>query len=173
MSSTSVKIRIAGIVAESIVDGPGFRYVVFTQGCPHKCTGCHNPHTHDPVGGYEMDIADILAQIDKNPLLDGITLSGGEPMLQAKSLRFLAKEVKRRGLTVMIYSGYTYEQIMQEDTMKAILPYCDILVDGLYDQTRRQLSLRYRGSSNQRLIDVQATLQTGSVAEYTEEELDL
>ena len=172
MSSTSVKIRIAGIVAESIVDGPGFRYAIFTQGCPHKCAGCHNPHTHDPAGGYEMDIADMLAQIDKNPLLDGITLSGGEPMLQAESLCFLAKEVKCRGLTVMIYSGYTYEQILGNDSMKAILPYCDMLVDGLYDQTRRKLSLRYRGSHNQRLINVQESLQTDSVVEYTEEELD-
>ena len=111
MSNTASNLRISGVVAESIVDGPGFRYVVFTQGCPHHCPGCHNPQTHSFEGGYDADIPAMLEEIRRDPLLDGITLSGGEPFCQPEALIPLAKAVKEMGKTVFAYTGYTLEQL--------------------------------------------------------------
>lgn len=111
MSDKERTIRIAGIVRESIVDGPGIRFVVFAQGCPHKCPGCHNPQTHDFQGGYDCSIETILLEIDKNPLLAGVTFSGGEPFCQAERFLPLAKEIKNRRLDLVAYTGYTLEQL--------------------------------------------------------------
>ena len=102
-----MEIRIAGLVANSIVDGPGVRYAVFTQGCFHNCAGCHNPHTHDPQGGTTADTADIIAAITRDPLLAGVTFSGGEPFLQPRPLAAIAAAVKP--LHIMTYTGYTFE----------------------------------------------------------------
>lgn len=157
------KIRIAGLVAESIVDGPGFRYAVFTQGCPHFCKGCHNPHTHDPKGGYEVDIELILKEIDRNPLLDGITLTGGEPLLQAEKLVPLVEQVKARGLSVVIYSGYTYEEIMQNEMFRNLVLKCNILIDSKFELDKRSLDLLYMGSTNQRIIDIPKSIETGTL----------
>lgn len=162
------KIRVAGLVRESIVDGPGLRYAVFTQGCTHNCKGCHNPQTHDLNGGYEVDIKQILKEIDDNPLLDGLTLTGGEPLLQAKKLLPLVKQVKKRGLSVVIYSGYTFEEIMQDDEMKELVLLCDILIDGRYEQDKRSLKLAHRGSANQRIINIPKTKQAGKIQHYEE-----
>ena len=104
-------IRIAGIVRESIVDGPGLRFAVFCQGCPHGCPGCHNQETHDFNGGYDCDISKIVDAVDKDPLLDGVTFSGGEPFCQPGAFSALAEEIKKRGLNIMAYSGYTYEEL--------------------------------------------------------------
>lgn len=148
------KIRISGIVEESIVDGPGFRYVVFTQGCPHHCKGCHNPQTHPFEGGKLMDIDDIFKAFCENPLLAGITFSGGEPFCQPKPLYELAMKVKRLGKTVMTYSGYTFEELEESDNLwvKKLLLATDILVDGPYIDELRDLTLQFRGSSNQRVL---------------------
>ncbi|MDR2137847.1 MAG: anaerobic ribonucleoside-triphosphate reductase activating protein [Synergistaceae bacterium] len=171
---TETKLRIAGLVDDSITDGPGLRLAVFSQGCLHRCRGCHNPATHDPGGGYEVDVAAILAALDANPLLDGITLTGGEPFLQAFPLAELARGVKRRGLSVWTYTGYRWEELMEEigrgnAGFAELLKHTDVLVDGRHEQEARSLSLSFRGSSNQRLVDVPRSLTTARVVElYTQ-----
>lgn len=156
-------LRLAGVIPESIVDGPGFRYVVFVQGCPHHCPGCHNPETHDPAGGYEGDTGTILKEFRQNPLLSGITLSGGDPFGQAASLAELARAVHALGKTVMTYTGYTVEYLLEHleehPGWRELLEETDILVDGPYIEARRSLLLRFRGSDNQRFIDPAASLR--------------
>lgn len=158
-------LRIAGIVKESIVDGPGLRYVVFTQGCPHHCPGCHNPHTHDPSKGYLYSTEKIFAEIKQNPLLSGITFSGGEPFLQAGKLIELARFVRSIDLSVIVYTGYLFEDLMQstDEFVRELLELTDILIDGKFDENLKSEELRFCGSSNQRLIDVKRTLECGEV----------
>lgn len=151
-------LRIAGTVCESIVDGPGVRYVVFVQGCPHGCAGCHNPQTHDPAGGYDANLAQILAEIDTDPLISGVTFSGGEPFLQAAQLCELAEAVKMRRLHLLIYSGYTVRQLLamaeQIKDVGRLLALADTLIDGPYIEAERDLTLSHRGSRNQQIIDL-------------------
>lgn len=161
-----MKIRIAGLVNDSIVDGPGFRFTVFTQGCPHYCVGCHNPQTHDFQGGSDMDTEEIVARFKKNPLLDGITLSGGEPFCQSEACTELAKAAKASALNVWCYSGYTFEELLNgKDEWKALLRELDVLIDGRFVLEERSLECRFRGSRNQRVIDVPASLQSQTVIE--------
>lgn len=152
------KIRLAGIIRESIVDGPGIRFVVFTQGCKHNCKGCHNPETHDLNGGYETDTDKILEEIKKNPLLKGVTFSGGDPFLQAYPLSLLAKEIHKLNLDVVVYTGYTYEQLLtgfdEHPDWKDLLKETDILIDGPFILEKRDLGLQFRGSGNQRIIHI-------------------
>lgn len=155
-------LQIAGIVKESIVDGPGFRFVVFTQGCKHHCPGCHNPHTHSFEGGTSVSVDSLLEQIGRNPLLDGITLSGGEPFEQAEACAELAGKVHESGLlNVMTYTGYTLEAIQNSNRKgwKSLLEATDILVDGRFELERKNLLLKFKGSENQRIIDVKKSLQ--------------
>ncbi|WP_416198308.1 MAG: anaerobic ribonucleoside-triphosphate reductase activating protein [Sporanaerobacter sp.] len=163
----STYLRIAGIEKESIVDGPGIRLTVFSQGCKHHCLGCHNPQTHSFEGGQLIDIEDILDMIKKNPLLDGITFSGGDPFEQAKSFAVLGEKVKAMGLNIMTYTGYTYEEILKYmDTRpgwKELLYVTDILVDGPFDINRKSMMLKFKGSSNQRIIDVKESLKNNEV----------
>ncbi len=156
-------IRIAGTVDDSIVDGPGFRYTVFTQGCSHHCPGCHNPETHDFAGGRVVDTETILAQIRQNPLLDGLTLSGGDPMEQPLPCAELARQAHALGLNVWCYTGYTLEQLLSAAVPDrlALLRETDVLVDGPFLLDQRSLELKYCGSRNQRLIDVKKTLAAG------------
>lgn len=160
-----MKIRIAGTVNDSIVDGPGLRFSVFTQGCPHGCPGCHNPETHDPTGGQETDTAALIEKMGKNPLLSGLTLSGGDPMLQAAACCELARAAHEKGLNVWLYTGYTWEELMEENDPErmALLRETDVLVDGRFVLAERSLELDYRGSRNQRLIDVPASLGKGAI----------
>ncbi|HEX3021723.1 MAG TPA: anaerobic ribonucleoside-triphosphate reductase activating protein [Lachnospiraceae bacterium] len=158
-------IRIAGVVNDSVVDGPGIRYTVFTQGCEHNCKGCHNVHTHDRQGGYDIAVDDLLEQVRNNPLLDGITLSGGEPFLQPKACAELATKVHDMGLNVFSYTGYTFEQLLRLPDMKELLEAVDILVDGPYVEGMRSLSLKFRGSRNQRVIDVKKSMEQLKVVE--------
>lgn len=161
-----MQIRLAGIVPESIVDGPGMRYVIFTQGCPHHCEGCHNPATHDFSGGYLENTQNIIDQILKNPLLQGVTLSGGEPMMQPQPLIEIVQAIKQHGKDVVVYSGFTYERILADGGDKAkLLKLCDYLIDGKFIFNQRSLSLQFRGSLNQRIIDIQASLQQGQIVE--------
>ena len=158
-----MKIRISGIVNDSVVDGPGFRLAVFTQGCPHHCAGCHNPQTHDFEGGRDIDTQEIIEKLRGNPLLDGITLSGGEPFCQGAACAELASAAHALGLNVWTYSGYTYEQLLAGDAeQRALLAETDVLVDGPFVLPQRTLELRFRGSANQRLIDVKASAAAGS-----------
>lgn len=159
-----MKLRIAGIVKESVVDGPGVRYVIFTQGCFHNCPGCHNPETHDVNGGYEVDVNDIIKDISNSKYIKGVTFSGGEPFLHCTALYTIASEVKKMGLDVVSYTGYTYEEILgsnDEDKMK-LLNLIDILIDGKFIISQRDLSLKFRGSRNQRVIDVKKSIETGA-----------
>ncbi len=163
------KIRIAGVVRESIVDGPGLRFVVFCQGCPHGCDGCHNPATHDFHGGYDCEIEKILNAIESDPLLDGVTFSGGEPLCQPEGFLELAQEIRKRfpKLNILIFTGYTYEQLQpmceRNSALKQLLDLSDYLIDGRYDKEKRDLTLRFRGSQNQRIIDMNETRKAGEI----------
>ena len=147
-------MRIAGIVQDSIVDGEGIRLTVFVQGCPHHCPGCHNPETHDFNGGRMIDTSEIIAMLDANPLLDGVTLSGGEPFCQPGACFEIALAAYFRGLNVWCYTGYTLEELLREADPKrfALLYIIDVLVDGRYMEEQRTLELPFRGSRIQRII---------------------
>lgn len=161
-------IRIAGITEDSIVDGPGLRLTVFVQGCKHGCKGCHNPQTHDPNGGKGIDTNRIIDMMYKNPILHGVTLSGGEPFNQAMACYDIAQAAKQMGLNVWCYTGYTWEAIYElyKSIYLPLLDYVDVLVDGPYIESQRTLELPWRGSKNQRLIDVQESLRQGKAVEY-------
>ena len=154
----NTQLRISGCISDSIVDGPGIRYVVFVQGCPHHCPGCHNPDTHDFEGGYPADTEKILQQIASDPLISGVTFSGGEPFCQAAALCELGERVRALGNNIVVYSGYTFEELLEkgktEPDVLCLLRLCDLLIDGRYVESLRDLSLQFRGSSNQRLIDL-------------------
>jgi len=164
-----MKIRLFGTQNDSIVDGPGIRYSIFTQGCNHNCEGCHNPGSHDMNGGYISDTDELFEKIKSNPLLDGVTFSGGEPFLQAKALTELAKKIKTSldGIDIMVYTGYTIDEILlganKENKWRELLEYVDILVDGRFIKKLRSIDLCFKGSKNQRLIDVRKTLESGKV----------
>lgn len=167
MAEPHTQIRIAGIVNESVMDGPGIRLVVFAQGCRHHCPGCHNPHTHAFGGGFMKSIESIIDTARRNPLLDGVTLSGGDPFEQAEGFAELARRAKELSLHVMTYTGYTYEQLKEgcvdRPGWKELLALTDILVDGRYEHQQRNLLLAFRGSENQRLIDMKQTRLTNRI----------
>ncbi len=150
---------MCGIEPESIVDGPGFRFVIFVQGCPHHCHGCHNPESWSFEGGYDISVEDVFAQIMEREGLRGVTFSGGEPFEQVPALLELAKLVKGAGLTLMSYSGYKLEELenRHDPETDELLSMIDILVDGRYDEKLRNLTLVYCGSENQRVIDMRKT----------------
>jgi len=154
-------LRLAGVEKESIVNGPGLRYTIFAQGCPHHCLGCHNQQTWDLQGGYLLNIEEIFQEIKENCLLQGVTFTGGEPLLQATLLAKLGEKIKEIGLNLMVYTGYTWERIKEsnDEGIKALLNLTDILVDGPFILAKKDLALPFRGSSNQRLIDVPASLK--------------
>lgn len=156
-------IRIAGVIRQSIVDGPGMRFVVFTQGCPHKCPGCHNPQTHAFAGGYDCEVDKILSEMTKNPLLKGITLSGGEPFSRPAELLPLVKVVRGKGMDVYCYSGYTFEELLAmseiDPAVEELLCLIDVLIDGRFVLEERDLTLRFRGSRNQRILDLPASMR--------------
>lgn len=164
-----MKLRLAGIVPESIVDGPGLRLTFFFQGCPHRCRGCHNPETHDPAGGREAAAADLLAQIRAARGIDGVTFSGGEPFVQAAALAGLAEGIRALGLDLVLYSGFTFEELLRksssDEQISRLLRAGTLLVDGPYIEAERDLTLPYRGSRNQRLIDLPASLSRGAAVE--------
>ena len=161
-------LRIAGIVRESIVDGPGIRFTIFCQGCPHACDGCHNPETHDFAGGKDVSIERLLEEIDKDPLLAGVTFSGGEPFCQPEGFVELGKRIKERGLNITAFSGYTLEELMslgiQNAAIAELLELTDILIDGPFQKELKDLTLQFRGSKNQRVIDMNETRKRGEVS---------
>jgi len=163
-------MRIANTVNDSIVDGHGLRFAVFTQGCPHRCPGCHNPQTHDRAGGREESLEALIAGLDQNPLAAGLTLSGGEPFYQAADCARLAAMAHARGKTVWTYTGYTYEQILHKNDpdWNALLAETDVLVDGPFLEKEQSYELHFRGSRNQRLIDVAASRRAGKVVLWQE-----
>ena len=160
-----MKLTIAGVVKESIVDGPGIRYTVFTQGCPHHCPGCHNPQTWAFVGGQEITPQTLFEDFQKDPILKGITFSGGEPFCQPEPLTELAMLVHGEGKDVTIFTGFTYEQLLEKNdpAVNALMDQCDLLIDGPFVLEQRNLELRFRGSENQRLIDMRKAREQGQV----------
>ena len=168
-------IRLFGMVDDSIVDGPGMRFSVFVQGCSHHCTGCHNPESWSFNAGEEVCISDVVNRALSNKLTSGVTLSGGDPFDQAAECAEIARCVKQAGRNVWVYTGYEYEDLLQQietlsatdnvhsEAIAALLSYADVLVDGPFEQDKRSLDLHYCGSSNQRLIDMNKTRKTGRV----------
>ncbi len=165
------KFKMAGVVPESITDGEGIRYVLFVQGCPHHCPGCHNPETHDFDRGKEEDTENILKEFKKNPLLSGITFSGGEPFCQAGPLADLGEEIVRLDKNVTVYSGYTFEQLYEmgksDPDILRLLNVADVLIDGRFILSEKSLTVRFRGSKNQRMIDLKKTMKDGGKKVYT------
>lgn len=163
MPSVENAIQVAGMTPESIVDGLGLRFTLFVQGCPHRCKGCHNPQTHPREGGKAFTAQEIFALIVKNPIVQGVTLSGGEPFAQAAALLPLARLIKGHGLHLCAYSGYTFEQLLElgrrEPAAAQLLECCDVLVDGPFLLEQRTLAKRFAGSKNQRCLDVQESLR--------------
>ncbi len=153
-------IRVAGIVNDSITDGPGLRLALFVQGCPRTCAGCHNPQAIPLNGGTLYSVNDLITRIRKNPILTGVTFSGGEPLIQSHALLPLAKLIKKENLDLAVYTGYTFEEIIEDNDpdVLALLSCADILIDGPFVKKKRSLSLRFRGSENQRILDVPLSL---------------
>jgi len=165
----TIRLRIAGVVRESIVDGPGLRHTVFCQGCEHACPGCHNPETWDLQGGETVDGETLLQRIPIHPLISGITFSGGEPFLQAPAVAGLAAYFKKLGLNIWVYTGYRWEDLMNrmdQPGYRELLSVTDVLVDGPFIQSLRTTSHPFRGSSNQRLIAVAQSLDSGAIVEW-------
>lgn len=153
-----LKIQIADIVYSSSVDGTGFRDVVFVSGCPHHCDGCHNPETWDYNGGISLTVEEVLKKLSESSITN-VTFSGGEPFEQTEALYALAKAVKdTTGKTIWIYSGYTFENLIFDKEKRKLLEMCDVLVDGRFEIDNTELNMRFRGSLNQRIIDIPASL---------------
>lgn len=160
-------LNLAGIEVDSVVDGPGLRTAVFVQGCDHHCPGCHNPEAQG-IGGYFTSIEDLADELTEGRSTLRLTLSGGEPMLQASKLLCLINAIKDRDvkLDVWCYTGFTWEQVQANRTMKALANKCDVLVDGRFILEKKDAGLLFRGSSNQRLIDVASSKKAGEVVEW-------
>ena len=156
--------RIAGFSNDSIVDGPGIRFTIFYQGCKHHCKNCHNPETWNFEGGNLVDNDDLILKIKSNPLLDGVTLSGGDPMFQIESVIDLCEKIKTQlpELNIILYTGYTFEELQEmskeNKNIEVLQRFLDYIVDGRYIHELRDLTLHFKGSSNQRVIDVKKTL---------------
>jgi len=159
-------LKLAGLVDDSIVDGPGFRLTIFSQGCHNHCEGCHNPDTWDFDGGTVMEEEQIVQMARANPLVKGVTFSGGEPFDQASGFTKLARLLKKEGYEVASYSGYTFEQLMSgTDEQRELMMSIDVLIDGPFILSLRNLSLVYRGSSNQRILDARESVLQGKAIE--------
>ena len=156
-------IDISGFAPNSITDGPGLRFTVFCQGCIHNCPGCHNPETHPFGTGAKYDVEDIYKMIKKDPLVRGVTFSGGEPFCQPEGFYELAKLLKADGYEIAAYSGFTYDQLTKDKGSMEykLLSLCDILIDGPFILAQRTLSGGFKGSSNQRVINIPKSLAAG------------
>ena len=161
-------LDLSGIVSDSIVDGPGIRTTIFSQGCPHHCPGCHNPETWDFGCGTMVPVETIVDIVKRNPLCRGVTFSGGEPFAQAAGFAKLAVLLKAEGYEVASYSGYTFEELLTgTEDQKLLLGSIDILIDGPFLQDQRSLEIVFRGSRNQRILDVRKSLAEGKAVETT------
>lgn len=156
-------IRLAGIAYESLVNGPGIRRVFFSQGCRHNCEGCFNPDTHDFTGGEERDMDKLIKDVLDNPFINGVTFSGGDPFERAEEFSYMAKAFQENDKNVWCYTGYTFEYILENlDKRKGwreLINNIDVLVDGKFEIDKKEDGLRFRGSSNQRIIDVKKSLE--------------
>lgn len=161
-------VKLAGIVPDSIVDGPGLRTTLFAQGCPHHCPGCHNPETWDFEGGHEATTDMILGIIRFNPLSRGVTFSGGEPFAQAEGFAEIARALKDGNYEVASYTGYTFEELLKgTEAQRELLSWLDVLIDGPFLLEEKSLEVPFRGSRNQRIIHVPKSLEKGEAVEIT------
>lgn len=159
-------LNLSGIISDSIVDGPGIRTTIFSQGCPHHCPGCHNPETWAFGCGTDVPVEALVEEVQRNPLCRGVTFSGGEPFCQAEGFARLAKLLKEKGYEVASYSGFTFEELLKgTDAQKDLLASIDILIDGRFLQARKSLEIAFRGSTNQRILDVKKSLAAGKAIE--------
>lgn len=158
-----MQVRISGIVKESFVDGPGIRYVIFAQGCLHNCLGCHNPQTHDFNGGYLIDCDELINDVLKNKYIDGVTFSGGDPLYQVKEFIYIAKKLKENDVHIICYTGFEYEDIIKDEDKRELLNYIDLLIDGPFILSQKSLKIPFRGSTNQRIIDVKRSISEGNI----------
>lgn len=162
-------IRLSGIAYESLVNGPGIRRVFFSQGCIHNCKGCFNPDTHPFDGGEIRDMDELIQDVKENPMIKGITFSGGDPFEQADKFSYMAKEFKTLGLNIWSYTGYKFEYILahldRREGWRDLINNLDGLVDGRFELENKKDGLRFKGSSNQRIIDVKKSLETGKIIE--------
>jgi anaerobic ribonucleoside-triphosphate reductase activating protein len=164
-----MQVRIAGVVNESVVDGPGIRTVIFFQGCPHACPGCHNPETWNFRGGRELSVSDLIRSLKVTPLISGVTFSGGEPFGQAEVASALGASLKALGLNLWVYTGFLWEQLLnnlKKPGYAELINLADVVVDGPFQQELKRSDLSFRGSANQRLIRVKASLNDGKVVEW-------
>ena len=161
-------LNLSGIISDSIVDGPGIRTTIFCQGCPHHCPGCHNPETWDFGCGTDVPVEDLVDVVRSNPLCRGVTFSGGEPFTQAAGFAKLARLLKKKGYEVASYSGYTFEELLNgSEEQQALLSSIDILIDGPFLLTEKSLEVPFRGSRNQRILDVKKSLAEGKAVSVT------
>ncbi|MCR4672229.1 MAG: anaerobic ribonucleoside-triphosphate reductase activating protein [Lachnospiraceae bacterium] len=163
------QIFLSGEVRHSLVDGPGIRYTVFFQGCPHACPGCQNPDTHDMYAVSPVPVSEVIGRIRRERFLDGVTLSGGDPMAQPETLKAIADAVHEIGLSVWTYTGWTYEALLAGAAGEAAieaLHSIDVLVDGPFIMDLKSSECLYRGSTNQRLIDVQKSLESNRAVNW-------
>ena len=162
-------LNLSGIVSDSIVDGPGIRTCIFSQGCPHHCEGCHNPETWDFGCGTDMEEETLLEIVRSNPLCRGVTFSGGEPFAQAAGFARLARLLKEAGYEVASYTGYTFEELLTgSEDQKKLLETIDILIDGPFLMAEKSLEIAFRGSKNQRILDVTKSMAAGQAVETTQ-----
>lgn len=149
-----MKIRILDILEETMMDGPGLRTSIYCAGCAHRCPGCHNPQSWDFAGGREVTVDDLLEVIKADEFAN-VTFSGGDPLYQVEAFTELARRIKEEtGKTIWCYTGFTYEEVLADTRLSQILPYLDVLVDGPYVEALRDTNLPFRGSSNQRIINL-------------------
>lgn len=160
-------VRLAGIAYESLVNGPGMRRVFFAQGCKHNCNGCFNLETHNFDGGEIMDMDELIKDVLDNPLLKGVTFSGGDPIEQAHSFSYMANIFKSSNLNIWCYTGYKFEDLIKkmelDKSIKDLLNNIDVLVDGKFEINNKKEGLKFKGSSNQRIIDVKKSLESGEI----------
>lgn len=160
-------VRLAGIAYESLVNGPGMRRVFFSQGCKHKCKGCFNPETHSFEDGEIMDMDKLIKDVLDNPMLKGVTFSGGDPIEQAHSFAYMAKAFKNSNLNIWCYTGYTFEKLLEamkvDTAISELLNNIDVLVDGRFEINNKKDGLKFRGSTNQRIINVKESLNQNKV----------
>lgn len=161
-------LQLSGTANDSIVDGPGLRFTIFVQGCPHRCKGCHNPQTHVFDGGTPSDTDELLERIKRNPLLDGVTFSGGEPFCQALPLAEIGRKIHDLHLNIITYTGFTFEELYErrsEEGIGELLAVTDYLIDGPFIEAQKSYQLQFRGSANQRILDCRKSLETGRAVE--------
>ena len=159
-------LELSGIVSDSSVDGPGIRTPLFSQGCPHHCPGCHNPETWAFGCGTRIPVEAVVEIVESNPLCRGVTFSGGEPFAQAEGFARLARVLKEKGYEIASYSGYTFEALLRgSEAQKELLRSIDILIDGRFILAQKSLEIAFRGSRNQRILDIKKSLAEGRAVE--------